>query len=258
MHGGHTIRGAPGQLAAQTTDMAQPNLWSYDRPRTGILRSEPQAQPLSQRLWGLDWRSILPWHFDDASAEFATQDEVLPFIRTHYGAIFGAEEVADRFLPSPMTEAKRRFFAEMDFFVFRVGQETAGVFVANPTDWSSYYLRSTAVLPQHRQRRLMTHFFERLAEPLRAAGVERIEADVSPANAAIIRVLSRQGYIVTGSAGSERWGLLLRYTKFLSQEANATFIRQYTAMTFSPQRKDNQNNHKEQSHEEVRRPHPLV
>ena len=140
-----------------------------------------------------------------------------------------------------VTEAKRRFFAEMDFFVFRVGQDTAGVFVAHPTDWSSYYLRSTAILPHYRERRLMTRFFERLAEPLRAAGVERIEAECSPANAPIIRVLSRQGYIVTGSASSERWGSLLRYTKFLSHEAHSAFIRQYTAMTFTTRPNGNHN-----------------
>ena len=38
---------------------------------------------------------------------------------------------------------------------------------------------------------------------------------------------------VTGSCSSERWGQLLRYTKFLSDDAQAVFVRQYTAMTFS-------------------------
>ncbi len=222
--------------------MAQPNLWSQDpRPRVGTRRGEADSPPLSQRLWSLDWRSVLPWHFDDGCADLGTGDEVLRFMGAHYATLFGAEEVAGRFLPSTMTEAKRRFFAEMDFFVFRVGQETAGVFVGHPTDWSSYYLRSTAILPQYRERRLMTRFFERLAEPLRAAGVERIEAECSPANAPIIRVLSRQGYIVTGSANSERWGLLLRYTKFLSHEAHTSFTRQYTAMTFTTRPDGNPN-----------------
>jgi hypothetical protein len=37
---------------------------------------------------------------------------------------------------------------------------------------------------------------------------------------------------------SERWGLMLRYTKFLSEDARAAFMRQYTAMPFAKRRQD--------------------
>ncbi len=211
--------------------MTQPELLQHrpferaSRPR--LVEAPPR---LSMRLWNLDWGATLPWHFDAARVESSSHDEVMAFTREHYAAIFGHASAEGRFLPSPMTEAKRRFLSEMDFFVFRVGRETAGVFMGHPTDWTSYYLRSTAIVPQHRERGLMTRFFERLAEPLRGAGVERIEADCSPANAPIIRVLSGQGYVVTGTTNSERWGLLLRYTKFLRDDARGAFLRQYTAM----------------------------
>ncbi|HTQ43145.1 MAG TPA: hypothetical protein VMI75_10350, partial [Polyangiaceae bacterium] len=87
---------------------------------------------LSQRWWGLDWRDVLPFRFDNARAEFATMTDVVPFIKEHYPAIFGAGDVESRFLESPMTEAKRRYFAEMDFFEFRVDGGVAGVFMAHP------------------------------------------------------------------------------------------------------------------------------
>jgi RimJ/RimL family protein N-acetyltransferase len=153
-----------------------------------------------------------------------------------------------------MSEAKRRFFAEMDCFLFRVEGEVAGVFMAHPCDWNSYYLRSTGILPRYRERGLMSQFFDRLDEPLRAVGVERIEAEVSPANTPIIRVLAGHGYIVTGQVASERWGLLLRYTKFLSQGASAVFRRQYTAMKIAKRRDPQQTG---VDHEEVRPHHRL-
>jgi hypothetical protein len=43
---------------------------------------------------------------------------------------------------------------------------------------------------------------------------------------------------VTGSVTSERWGVVLRYTKFLSKDASDAFMRQYTAMPFSKRPQD--------------------
>jgi Acetyltransferase (GNAT) family len=121
----------------------------------------------------------------------------------------------------------------MDFFMIRIDGQDAGVVMGHPTDWTSYYVRSAAVLPAFRDRRVLTQFGERLFDPLRAAGVERIEAETSPANVPMGRLLTGQGYMVTGSVTSERWGVVLRYTKFLAPEAQAAFMRQYTAMPFA-------------------------
>lgn len=212
--------------------MALSNAWPHEATVSRIAprRRELDAQTLSLRWWGLDWREVLPFHFDDGRAELGTMSDVLPFVKDHYAGIFGANEVESRFLENPMTEAKRRFFAEMDFFLFRVEGEVAGVFMAHPWDWTSYYVRSVALLPQYRGRRLLAQMLARLDDPLRDAGVERVETEVSPANAPMIRTVSEQGFIVTGQTATERWGLLLRYTKFLSHEANAAFRRHYVGM----------------------------
>jgi len=211
--------------------MAQPSTW---QDGTGVFRREAEAPlSMSMRLWGLDWGAHLPWYFDDVRAEVATAEEALPFIRQHYPAIFGKPGGEGQFLSSPMTEAKRRFFGEMDFFMLRVGDQDAGIVFGHPTDWTSYYVRSAAVVPAFRDRRVLTQFGERLFEPLRSVGVERIEAESSPANVPMARLLTGQGYIVTASVNSERWGVMLRYTKFLVAEAQAAFMRQYTAMPFA-------------------------
>lgn len=191
------------------------------------------TQSMAMRLWSLDWSAHLPWHFDDGRAEVATVADALPFVREHYPSIFGLPEGCGHFLPSPMTEAKRRFFEEMDFFFVRVEDRTAGVVMGHPSDWNSYYVRSAAMLPEFRERRVMTQFSERLYEPLRAAGVERLEAECSPANTPMARILNGQGFLVTATINSERWGVMLRYTKFLLEDAQAAFMRQYTAMPIS-------------------------
>jgi hypothetical protein len=220
--------------------MAQPNIWHESAIRPiRAQRGERETAPMSQRLWNLDWRSALPWHFDDGRAEFATPEAALPFVQEHYPAIFGQKDLEGRFLPSPTTEAKRRFFLEMDYFVFRVDEVVAGVLMGHPTDWTTYYIRSAALLPEYRERRVLTQFLDRLDQPLRAAGVERVEAECSPANVPVVRLLTARGYVATASMNTERWGLMLRYTKFLSEDASAAFMRQYTAMPFSKRRPHN-------------------
>jgi hypothetical protein len=99
--------------------------------------------------------------------------------------------------------------------------------LANPLDWSTYYMRSVAMLSEFRERRLLTRFMERSYEPLREAGVERIEGECSPANTPMMRMLVGQGFLVTSTTNSERWGSTVHFTKFLSEEADTVFRRQY-------------------------------
>lgn len=193
-----------------------------------IARSGPAS--LSKRLWDLDWDGVLPWMFDEVAVESAPFDDALPFIREHYPSIFGTEGGDARFLPSPMTEAKRRFCDESDVFLFRVGGRTVGLLMANPVDWSTYYMRSVAILSDFRERHLLTRFMERSYEPLRKAGVERIEGECSPANTPMMRMLVGQGFLVTSTANSERWGLTARFTKFLTEDHEAVFLRQFSGL----------------------------
>jgi hypothetical protein len=237
-------------------NVAQTNSWqesvaSPSSTARTLVRRAPPSPSMSMRFWKLDWSAHLPWYFDDGRAEVIRPEDALPFIRTHYPSIFGKPDGEGQFLASPMTEAKRRFFDEMDFFMLRVDDRDAGIVMGHPTDWTSYYVRSAALLPEFRDRRMLTQFGERLFEPLRAAGAERVEAECSPANVPMARLLTGQGYIVTASTNSERWGVMLRYTKFLAPDAQAAFMRQYTSMPFA-QRSRSKPNAQGGRHEEVR------
>ncbi len=188
----------------------------------------------SERLWDLDWRTILPWPIDDdVTIEHATFDDALPFIRAHYGQIFGAGD--GRFVVEPMSAAKERFGADMDVFVYRSkallrerpeGDGICGVCFCHPTDWSTYYMRSAAFLREFRGRHYGTVLTTRICDVLRDAGVGRVEVETSPTNAPTLQVLMNLGFVVTSMSTSERWGTLVRYTKFLDAALATSFARQ--------------------------------
>jgi acetyltransferase (GNAT) family protein len=201
------------------------------RPSPSFQPAAPRQPPvpLSMRLWGLDWSRILPWTIDDAvSVDPGSFEQALPFMQEHYGEIFGGGE--GRFLAEPMTEAKRRFCAEMDILFFRANGAAVGIFIGHPTDWSTYYIRSTAFIEEYRARGLMRIFLVAFWRTLREAGVARVESDVSPSNQPTLALQMKEGFVVTGAGTSERWGSILRLTKFLSPESEEVFARQFCSM----------------------------
>lgn len=192
------------------------------------------AVPTSVRLWGLDWRSVLPWSFDDVIVEAGTFAEATPFVEEHYAPIFRAAGADTRFLGDPMTPAKRRFSDAMDVFLMRHEGRVVGTLMAHPLDWSSYYMRSVAILPAHRDRRVLTRLVEAMYAPLRAAGVERMEGEISPTNLPMMRMLVGLGWVVNATVNSERWGTMVRLVKFLHEDAEATFSERFCAMRVRP------------------------
>jgi ribosomal protein S18 acetylase RimI-like enzyme len=188
---------------------------------------------LSERLWGLDWSRVLPWAFDGVAVEHATYEQALPFITEHYPSIFATRDYSARFVVEPMTPAKRRFGAEMDVFLVRADGHTGGVFMGHPSDWSTYYIRSTGLLPEFQRRGVGARLADRVCEQVAAAGASRVEVDVVPTNTPILRLLQGRGFLVTSTSTSERWGLVLRLTKFLEPIAESVFVRQFCPIVVS-------------------------
>jgi N-acetylglutamate synthase-like GNAT family acetyltransferase len=185
---------------------------------------------LSQRLWGIDWQNELPIAVTQdgrVRAEFSTLVESLPFINAHYRSIF-EHNAASPFQAAGLTDAKATYYREVaDFFEFKCDGRTVGLLIGTPVDWSSYYLRSAAVLPEVQGKKIIQRFLPLLFERLRVAGVERIEADTSPSNMATLHLLTRLRFNVTGTALTERWGANVHFTKFLSDDGENIFLRQY-------------------------------
>lgn len=196
----------------------------------------PAPSNASLRLLGLDWSATLPWTFDDITVDFGTfEADAMPFMSTHYGEIFGMSDPSTaRFLVEPMTPSKLRFGAEMDVFVFRDAGTPIGLIVAHPTDWSTYYVRTAALLRDYRRKHLIVRYMDHIIEPLQRAGVARLETDVAPTNAPMVGFHIDKGFIVSSTSTSDRWGMTLRFTKFLREEAEQVFVRQFCAMAVKP------------------------
>ncbi len=182
---------------------------------------------LSRHLWGLDWGSILPWEFDGITVEFGSfTEDAAPFIAANYGEIFGQSEES-RFFVEPFGDAKNRFFEMSDVFLFRDAGKTIGIYTAQPQDWSTYYTRTAALLPSYRSRHIVSRFMERMYEPLKKGGVNRVEGHVSPSNAPMVKLHMNLGYVATSMLNTDRWGAMILFTKYLNEESESVFERQY-------------------------------
>lgn len=195
--------------------------------RTATARED--VAPLSLRLWDLDWSELLPWKLEDGIyVERGTFEQALPFMKEQYGEVFGLKESA--FLVEPMTDAKRRFLSEADVFLFRDEGKTFGIFIGHPSDWSTYYMRTTAFTEAYRGRGFFKGFVASLLSVLENAGVTRVEAEVSTANPRVLGLLAGLGFVTTALETSERWGAVVRLTRFLKVESSSVFRKQFCAM----------------------------
>ena len=189
----------------------------------------PEPTRASRALWNIDWDAFLPRTLtEDGVALFASSVErIRSFMSAHYAEIFEDDPERHRFLTEPFDDAKLRYLETADVFEIQYRQRVVGTLIAGPSDWSTYYLRSMAVLRPYQGRQTHAAIMSFLFEKLRDAGVRRVEADTSPANLAVIQVLTRMRFNVTGSFLTERWGAVLRLTKYLEGEAEGTFLNTF-------------------------------
>ena len=196
-------------------------------PLEGDSRPPPAAR-LSEQFWGIRWSQLLPRRMTDDGVlvEWSSFDRALPFIAESYAEIFEAPPTTAP--GSSTSQAKARYYrAAGDFFEFRHEGRTVGLLVGTPVDWSTYYVRSAAALPAYQGRKLIQRLLPMVFAELAAAGVERVEADTSPANMATMHLLTRLRFNVTGTVLTERWGAIVHFTKFLNEDVERAFLDQF-------------------------------
>jgi len=190
----------------------------------------PADPTLSAAIWNLNWAEHLPLTLadDSVTVEHGDFNDVMPFIVENAAAMFEEDPALSPFLPGCATDAKAQYYRRCaDCFEFKDRGHSVGVMICTPTDWSTYYIRFSATLPAYRGRRLVQRFFPTFFHILKAAGVERVEADTSPSNLAVVHIMNRFKFNITGTLLSERWGALVRFSKFLHEPSEDVFLRQY-------------------------------
>jgi Acetyltransferase (GNAT) family len=209
--------------------------------RSGTFRRHSSLR-LTEEFWGLDLCSALPRTLtrDGVCAVPGELDRVRDFLSREYPSL--TQEGLGVAPNARMLDAKHRYLnAACSLIEMRHGDRTVGVLVGAPEDWSTYYVRTFALTPEYQRPGLLRRFVrECLFEPLRAHNVERVTADTSPSNIAMSRTLSELHFYVTGHQLSERWGPLVRYTKFLDPACEAAFQTRFagTAPPRSTDRKE--------------------
>lgn len=217
-------------------------------PATTKERSAPRHQrSLAQVLWDIDWSRHLPLTLtnDGIDVEYSSFEQTAGFVSQHYAAIF--EQTEGSVFTGGKVGARERYYREVgDFFAFKLEERTIGVLVCTPVDWSTYYFRSGALLPEYQDRKLMQSFVPLLFALLAAAGVERIEADTAPSNLRMMQLLTRLEFNVTGTVLSERWGAQVHFTKFLMEAEQDVFLKQFCSgvkyqmkRSLTPRERDN-------------------
>lgn len=165
---------------------------------------------------------------EDGIVAFASSyDAALPFVVEHYRDIFHESE-ASPFSTSRIESRKEQYYRVAgDFFEIKQEARTVGLVVGTPVDWSTYYIRSAAVLAEFQAKQLGSRLLRLMFAHLAAAGVERIDADTSPSNLAVMQLLTRLRFNVTGTVLSDRWGAQVRLTRFLDPRAEDVFLQQF-------------------------------
>ncbi len=167
---------------------------------------------------------------DTVTAHAVTFDAAASFIQKHYASAFDAVP-GSPFSRSDVSPAKLAYYRHAaDCFELREQGRAVALFIGNAVDWSTYYFRTTAALPEHQGRGAIPRFLPFLFAALQRAGVERIEADASPSNTTTMQLLLRVGFKATGTTLSERWGALVRLTKFLAPQSEQVFVEQFCAV----------------------------
>lgn len=194
-----------------------------------ITRHLPARTTHSAQLWGFGLCDDLPRQLtsDGIRAVAGSYERIRGFVAEQY-AMFTEEGHGCQ--PSELAQKSKQAYLQTgcDLIGLMHGDKMVGLLVGAPEDWSSYYVRVFALLPEYQRPGLTRRFVrECLFEPLARHGVERVVAETNPSNVAMTRLFSELGFFVTGNQLSDRWGPLIRYTRFLDPACEQQFHRRF-------------------------------
>ncbi|HKY63863.1 MAG TPA: GNAT family N-acetyltransferase [bacterium] len=188
-----------------------------------------RQKSLSEKVLGFNWEDHLPHRIDEhEQIELSSFDQAMEFHRENYARVFTLEGQEMPFLEDPFTEFKQKYYREVgDFMVFRRDSKVIGVYTGTLIDWSTYYHRNLYFLSEFQSQGRGTKIQDFVHQILRNFGVVKTEADISPSNLAQVKMLNRAEYNIAGVNYSERWGVLVRFCKFLNPRNEKAFLDRF-------------------------------
>lgn len=219
----------------------------------------------TQMIWGLDFYDYLPMQLtSEIKVEIIPYTQAQPLIEKYFPEIYHYQN--QKQTPSKLSidshlqadphdhELKLKYYQNFgDFFVFtNKKQEFAGIAVGTLLDWSSYYFRNMAIMPEFRGQELYPKFFDLLCSLLKKHHVLRVEGDICPTNRHHLHILNKMGYLVTGVTLTERWGPLVHVTKYLDEKDEERFGQLFSG-TFSSDKDSNKKHQKNKKISNIRK-----
>jgi ribosomal protein S18 acetylase RimI-like enzyme len=221
---GHSVL-PPRPAAVESHAAADDHVPSLIVRRASVLPRHTQTL----QMWGFDLCAELPKKLSNDAILAVPGDfnRIGKFLEENYGLF--SEEQQGAAPSAAIQKSKLAYLSNScDLIELRHNGETVGVLIGAPEDWSSYYVRMFAVRPEYQRPSLIRRFVrECVFEPLIRGGVERVVAETSPANIAMSHLFTELRFRVTGNLLSDRWGPLVRYTKFLAPACEAEFLRKF-------------------------------
>lgn len=200
------------------------------------LSRETLAKSLSSQLWNIEWNHFISLFGEIApgiNLRVASHEEITSFLNDQ---TLDPEELIEgrneAFSFNKFDVHKRKFLSEFcdGFSIYDERQGImVGAVIGQTTDWSTYYIRYVLLTKRSRGAGIFQGFIGFLSFALAAKGIERLEIEISPLNTVQLHLLNKLGFCVSSTSVTDRWGYLLRFTKFFTKEAQLIFMNQFCA-----------------------------
>ncbi|MBL7714503.1 MAG: hypothetical protein JNL01_03480 [Bdellovibrionales bacterium] len=169
---------------------------------------------MTEVVFQFNWSELFPIALPNGERiEVISYEEASQFIRDNTERCFSGRTVSHD--PEANLAERREAFYRLvgDFFGLFSEGRLVGVFLGNISDWSSYYVRFAMILPDFQSGERYISFFRGVEKFLSSKSVARINGQISPMNIPSFMSVSKLGYRITGMEVTDRWGVLLNFSK---------------------------------------------
>ncbi|MEN9825595.1 MAG: hypothetical protein RI953_1340 [Pseudomonadota bacterium] len=112
-----------------------------------------------------------------------------------------------------------------EHFLFMFKGEPIGWSTGETQDFMTYYMRNSGILPEHQKLGLYSKFLDHFSKYIERIGYERLTSQHKADNSEMLITKLKAGFVITGMDLDERWGALVRLTKFLKPDRESAFGR---------------------------------
>ncbi len=168
------------------------------------------------------------------SVEIATREVTRAFMDDHFQDVFGVSPTQMGYHP-PIERAdkiralnKNYQLLHHEHFLFKdENGRPVGWFTGEAEDTITFYNRNAGVLPEVRNQAIATEFLGHFIDYLRELGYERVTSQHKVTNKKVLLALLKRDFIITSLEATERWGIMVKLTRFLHEDRLQAFIEKY-------------------------------